>query len=224
MQMGRNYAHKYDLDPDLFGRAAALARAPSAFNSMPFLTDEEKQGLYLEATKKWHIPRKLIEVIAVGAIAAATQGMDESTISGATLFYPKAFGVTEMKNADLIEGLVNSAPYLCCSVIACWTSDYWNRHLGRKWTIFWTCLISAVTCIWQGFVNNWWHLFIARFFLDSELGSNPLLFLLMPLNVHQNTLEVPWSCCGNFSLWVSCLGLFQHWHSTMCPTRVLVRG
>ena len=64
---------------------------------MPFLTDEEKQGLYLEATKKWHIPRKLIEVIAVGAIAAATQGMDESTISGATLFYPKAFGVTEMK-------------------------------------------------------------------------------------------------------------------------------
>lgn len=170
MQMGRNYAHKYDLDPDLFGRAAALARAPSAFNSMPFLTDEEKQGLYLEATKKWHIPRKLIEVIAVGAIAAATQGMDESTISGATLFYPKAFGVTEMKNADLIEGLVNSAPYLCCSVIACWTSDYWNRHLGRKWTIFWTCLISAVTCIWQGFVNNWWHLFIARFFLGFGIG------------------------------------------------------
>ena len=112
----------------------------------------------------------MIEVIAVGAIAAATQGMDESTISGATLFYPKAFGVTEMKNADLIEGLVNSAPYLCCSVIACWTSDYWNRHLGRKWTIFWTCLISAVTCIWQGFVNNWWHLFIARFFLGFGIG------------------------------------------------------
>ncbi|KAF6072733.1 Sugar (and other) transporter family protein [Candida albicans] len=112
--------------------------------------EHEKQGLYLEATKKWHIPRKLIEVIAVGAIAAATQGMDESTISGATLFYPKAFGVTEMKNADLIEGLVNSAPYLCCSVIACWTSDYWNRHLG--------------------FVNNWWHLFIARFFLGFGIG------------------------------------------------------
>ena len=42
-------------------------------------------------------PRKLIEVIAVGAIAAATQGMDESTISGATLFYPKAFGVRNEK-------------------------------------------------------------------------------------------------------------------------------
>lgn len=45
-----------------------------------------------------------------------------------------------------------------------------NRHLGRKWTIFWTCLISAVTCIWQGFVNNWWHLFIARFFLGFGIG------------------------------------------------------
>ncbi|CCG23587.1 Hgt19 glucose/myo-inositol transporter [Candida orthopsilosis Co 90-125] len=170
MAMGRNYATKHDLDPDLFARAAALARAPGAFNSMPFLTDEEKSGLYLEATKKWHIPMKLVAVIALGSMAAAVQGMDESVVNGATLFYPKAFGVDKMKNADLIEGLVNSAPYLCASCIACWLTDLFNRHLGRKWTIFWTCAISAATCIWQGFVNNWWHLFIARFFLGFGIG------------------------------------------------------
>lgn len=168
--MGRNYATKHELDPELFGRAAALARSPGAFNSMPFITEQEKQGLYLEATKKWHIPFELWKVIAVGAMAAAVQGMDESVISGATLFYPKAFGVDKMKNADLLEGLVNGAPYLCASCIACWTSDLWNRNLGRKWTIFWTCLISAVTCVWQGFVNNWWHLFIARFMLGFGIG------------------------------------------------------
>ncbi|CAI5758407.1 unnamed protein product [Candida verbasci] len=78
MQMGRNYASKNDLDPELFAKAAALARAPGAFNSMNFLTDEEKSILYKEATKKWFLRKKMIAVVAVGAMAAAVQGMDES--------------------------------------------------------------------------------------------------------------------------------------------------
>ena len=171
MQMGRNYALKHDLDPVLFANAAALARAPSAFNSMPFLSEEEKQGLYLEATKKWHIPRKLFACIALGSMAAVIQGMDETVVNGATLFYPRAMGIDQMANPDLLEGLINSAPYLCASCIACWQTDLWNRYLGRKWTIFWTCVISAVTCIWQGFVSvHWWHLFLARFFLGFGIG------------------------------------------------------
>ncbi|KAI5953118.1 hypothetical protein KGF54_002489 [Candida jiufengensis] len=172
MVMGRNYAIKYGLDPDLFAKGAALARAPNAFNSMPFLTDEEKQGLYLEQTKKWHIPSRLWAVVAAGAMAAAVQGMDESVINGATLFYPKAFRLQEHfpKNYDLVEGLINGAPYLMCSVFACWTTDLWNRYLGRKWTIFWTCAISAVTCIWSAVTNNWYHLFIARLFLGIGIG------------------------------------------------------
>ncbi|CAH6720720.1 hypothetical protein CLIB1444_04S06392 [[Candida] jaroonii] len=170
MQMGRNYASKHGLDVELFAKAAALARTPAEFNSMPFLTEEEKIGLNLEATKKWHIPGKLVKVIALGAMAAAVQGMDESVINGAVLYYPQVLGVTDMKNADLVEGLINGAPYLCASVIACWLSDVFNRAVGRKWVIFWTCLISALTCIWQGFVNTWWHLFIARFFLGFGIG------------------------------------------------------
>lgn len=170
MLMGRNYALKHNLDPELFSRAAAVARAPSDFNSMPFLAEEEKIALNAEVTHKWRIPRKLIEVIALGSMAAAVQGMDESVVNGATLFYPTAMGVDKMKNYDLIEGLINGAPYLCCA-FACWTSDYWNHKLGRKWTIFWTCVISALTCIWQGLVNlKWYHLFIARFCLGLGIG------------------------------------------------------
>lgn len=170
LQMGRNYALKNDLDPNLFGRAAALARNPADFNSMEFLSEFEKERLNDEVNKKWHIPKKLLEVIALGSMAAAVQGMDESVVNGATLFYPMAMGITEMKNADLIEGLVNGAPYLCCA-FACWTSDYWNKKLGRKWVIFWTCLISALTCIWQSLVNlKWYHLFIARFCLGLGIG------------------------------------------------------
>lgn len=173
MQMGRNYALKYDLDADLFARAAALARTPEEFNAMPFITEQEKIDLNLEATKKWHIPFKLVQVIAVGSMAAAVQGMDESVINGALLFYPKQFGVDENgwgKDYDLLQGLINGAPYLAASCIACWMSDSWNRLMGRKWTIFWTCVISALSCVWLALVNNWWHLFIARFVLGFGIG------------------------------------------------------
>ncbi|PVH15862.1 uncharacterized protein CXQ87_003719 [Candidozyma duobushaemuli] len=170
MKMGKEYAAEYNLDEDLFARAAALARCPADFANMDFLTDSEKEQLTLEVTKKWHIPRKLVEVIALGSMAAAVQGMDQSVINGATLFYPDAFGITDMKNADLMEGLINGSPYLCCA-ICCWTSHWWNRTMGRKWVIFWTCFISAITCVWQGFVSmHWYHLFIARFCMGLGVG------------------------------------------------------
>lgn len=171
MQMGRNYAIKHNLDPELFAKAAALARSPHDFNSMPFLSEEEKVALNTEATKKWNMPRKLLSVIALGSLAAAVQGMDESVVNGATLFYPSAMGIPDMAEPELIEGLINSAPYLCASVIACWLSDFCNRKLGRKWVIFWTCMISALACVWQALVNlKWYHLFISRFVLGFGIG------------------------------------------------------
>lgn len=169
-QMGRNYAAKENLDPELFAKAAAVARTPSLFALMSFLSIEEKEALQYEATHKWDVPGRLIAVIAMGSMAAAVQGMDETVINGANLFYPKAFGINTRSDADYIEGLINGAPYLCCGVIACWMSDFCNRKLGRKWVIFWTCVISALTCIWLALVNNWWHLFIARFFLGFGIG------------------------------------------------------
>lgn len=170
MDMGRVYANQHGLDVELFAKAAAVARTPEEFTSMDFLDEEEKSQLYREATQRWHIPKKLVGVIALGSMAAAVQGMDQSVINGATLFYPKVFGITEMENPDLMEGLINGAPYLCCA-IACWTSHFWNNRLGRKWVIFWTCLISAVTCFWQGLVNlKWYHLFIARFVMGAGVG------------------------------------------------------
>ncbi|KAI4127182.1 MAG: hypothetical protein LQ341_006814 [Variospora aurantia] len=45
-----------------------------------------------------------------------------------------------------------------------------NRVLGRRGTIFVTCIISSLACLWQAFTNNWWHLFIARFILGLGIG------------------------------------------------------
>lgn len=169
MNMGAHYARKHGLDEDLFSRGAALARHPFQYNNMPFLSEDEKIQLHLEETKKYHLPKTLFAVVALGSMSAVVQGMDESVINGATLFYPKAFGITDMKNADLIEGLVNGAPYLCCAM-ACWMNDYWNQKLGRKWTLFWCNSISFVCVIWNACTNNWWHMFISRFFLGIGIG------------------------------------------------------
>ncbi|ODQ79690.1 hypothetical protein BABINDRAFT_161408 [Babjeviella inositovora NRRL Y-12698] len=171
MDMGRNYAMKHGMDPELFARAAAVARTPRDFNNMEFLSDAERQGLYQEATNKWYIPIKLWVVIGVGSMAAAVQGMDESVINGANLFFPKALGLGSDSNRDSwLLGVVNSAPYLCCATVSCWLTDPLNNRFGRKKVIFISCVISALTCLWLGFVNHWWHLFIARFFLGFGIG------------------------------------------------------
>lgn len=175
MQMGRNYALKHGLDAELFAHGAALARAPQEYDTMSFLSQEEQNELYLEATNKWHVPTKLFQVITVGSMSAAILGIDSSVISGAILFYPDYMGVSKDNNKfgydiDMIQGLINGAPYLCAACLGCWMTDFWNRHLGRKWTIFWACFISAITCFWQGFTNTWYHLFIARFMLGFGIG------------------------------------------------------
>ncbi|GMG19303.1 unnamed protein product [Ambrosiozyma monospora] len=171
MNMGRSYANTYGLDEELFAKAAAVARKPTEFNRMPFLNDEEKSSLLEEIEHPWRITKELLWLVVMASMGAAVQGMDETVINGANLYYPKLLGLGSGSDRDTwLIGLVNCAPYLCCSCIACWMTDWMNSKLGRKGTIFVTCIISAVTCIWQGFVNNWWHFFIARFMLGFGIG------------------------------------------------------
>ncbi|AOA65193.1 Putative myo-inosiltol transporter [Komagataella phaffii CBS 7435] len=171
MSMGRNYAIKHGLDPDLFAKGAAIARNPIGYNRMEFLSQEEKEILYQEEHQKWKLPKKLYYLIIMASMGACVQGMDESVINGANLTYPAGLGIgSDSERDSWLQGLVNSAPYICCGLISCWMTDAWNARLGRKWTIFWTCFISAITCFWQGFCNTWYHLFIARFMLGFGIG------------------------------------------------------
>ncbi|CCH42360.1 putative membrane protein [Wickerhamomyces ciferrii] len=174
MQMGKNFALKHNLpNPEMFAKGAAIARNPKGYNRMSFLTDEEKQVLHQEVHNPWKIPKKLYQVIFSISLAAATQGADETVISGALLFYPHALGIGEKTDRNRwLEGLVNSAPYLFCAFVATLFTDPANKRFGRKKVIFWSCLASALTCFWQGFVNTWYHLFIARACLGA-FGIGP---------------------------------------------------
>ncbi|PNS16895.1 hypothetical protein CAC42_4859 [Sphaceloma murrayae] len=177
--MGRQYATDHALvDPDdirAFELGAVLAQNPKAYDTVDGLLPEEKEVLRKEVTKRWSQPPLLYLVIVLCSTCAAVQGMDETVVNGAQTFYYPQFGIADKEGpkaarAGWLQGLVNSAPYLCCATIGCWLTIPFNNFFGRRGTIFITCLFSTLACLWQGFTNTWWHMFIARFALGFGIG------------------------------------------------------
>ncbi|KAK7472875.1 hypothetical protein VKT23_000983 [Stygiomarasmius scandens] len=178
MEDGKAFAESHDLG-DLvleFQKGALVAQDPLAFEDLPLLDEDDKATLRREVTHKWDQPKTLYYLVVLCSLAAAVQGMDESVINGANIFFPQQFGINPKatdgnagRNQWLL-GLVNSAPYLCCGVLGCWLTEPLNRWLGRRGTIFLTGLFSFLTCIWQGVTNSWQHLFVARFVLGLGIG------------------------------------------------------
>ncbi|KAK8248385.1 hypothetical protein HDK77DRAFT_481794 [Phyllosticta capitalensis] len=174
---GRDYALQHALaepeDIRAFELGAVLAQNPTSYDRLgaDVLTDQEMDILYKEFASKWSQPRTLYIVIVCCSICAAVQGMDETVVNGAQLFYTPQFGIDNGdERSTWLTGLVNSAPYLCCAFVGCWLTVPYNHWFGRRGTIFITCLFSAIACFWQGFVNTWWHMFIARFALGFGIG------------------------------------------------------
>ncbi|KAI9822799.1 MAG: hypothetical protein M1832_003032 [Thelocarpon impressellum] len=175
-EMGAAYARKYQVgdesDVMAFRAGAVCAQDPAKYDSYPGLTDEDKEVMRREFTNRWSQPRLLYLVIVLCSTCAAVQGMDETVVNGAQLFYGKQFGIgDDSKERDTwLLGLTNSAPYLCCAFIGCWLTVPFNHYFGRRGTIFITCVFSALACFWQAFTNSWWHMFIARFALGFGIG------------------------------------------------------
>ncbi|KAG8765475.1 hypothetical protein FRC15_006960 [Serendipita sp. 397] len=142
---------------DTFRKGALVAANPAGFEDIEELTEEDKNTLRREVTHKWHQPKQLYYMVALCSLAAAVQGMDETVINGANLFWPQQFGIntkdpdpSKASRDQWLLGIVASAPYLCCAVIG--------------------SVISALTCFWSGLTDSWYHLFIARFFLGFGIG------------------------------------------------------
>lgn len=70
-----------------------------------------------EKDHKWDQPWQIYYVAFISSMAAVVQGMDESVVNGAQVFYYERFGLVDDSNQTvLLQGLLNSAPYLCCAV------------------------------------------------------------------------------------------------------------
>ncbi|KAL3422420.1 MFS sugar transporter [Phlyctema vagabunda] len=173
---GEEFVREHDIGDDedirAFRLGAILAQDPNRHAEVDGLTVEEGATLEREISHKWSQPTMLYLVIVLCSVCAAVQGMDETVVNGAQIFYSRQFGIGDKDNSrhSWLLGLTNSAPYLCCAFIGCWLTIPFNNWFGRRGTICLTCAVSAAACIWQACTNTWWHMFIARFALGFGIG------------------------------------------------------
>ena len=138
---------------DAFRKGALIARMgqrDDGFEYVSQLTQEEKDILRREQASRWHQPFMLYFLVVLCAGSAIVQGMDQTAVNGAQLFYFNEFGITDV----WIQGLLNGAPYLCSALIGCWSNAPLNYYLGRRGTIFVSCIISFITGIWMAAANR----------------------------------------------------------------------
>ncbi|OAQ67318.1 sugar porter (SP) family MFS transporter [Pochonia chlamydosporia 170] len=164
---------------DDFRHGALIAQNPNSVHDLPNLSPDDRSTLDREHTHRWSQPFTLYWLCVMCSLAAAVQGMDETVNNGAQELYLRHFriktengepAIFDEQQAPLITGLIVGAPYLCCAVIGCWVTEPVNRLIGRRGTIFVSCLIAAVASIWEGVANTWVNLFIARFVLGFGIG------------------------------------------------------
>ncbi|KAH8164555.1 hypothetical protein CIB48_g3693 [Xylaria polymorpha] len=131
-----------------FRKGALIAQNPACFEDIdgPEALDEtEKTILRDEILHKWRLPWRLYLTIITCSIGAAVQGWDQTGSNGATLFFPKYYGIDGTSARDnILVGLINAGPYIGSAVIGCWLSDPFNNWIGRRGTIF----LAAHFCIW----------------------------------------------------------------------------
>ncbi|CAF1277668.1 unnamed protein product [Didymodactylos carnosus] len=168
MNDAENFAIEHGLSKhtSLFRRAALVARDGDKYESIAELTEEDRTALFNEIHHRWKQPWALYFIAAVSAMAAVVQGMDETVVNGAQLYYFEEFGITN----SWLQGLINASPYLACFTISVWLTEPMNNFFGRRGTIFIMCIVAAVTSIWEAVSHSWVNLFIARFFLGISIG------------------------------------------------------
>ncbi|KAH7275685.1 hypothetical protein MRS44_006120 [Fusarium solani] len=173
------FCRKFDLMDfhDDFRKGALVAQSPRQAQYMPELSAEDKEVLEREHTHRWSQPFALYWLCVMCSLAAAVQGMDETVNNGAQALYLSDLNVAgpdvtrfSASMQDNLTGLIVGAPYLCCAIIGCWLTEPLNRYLGRRGTIFISCLIAAIASVWEGVANSWVNLFIARFVLGFGIG------------------------------------------------------
>lgn len=168
VQNATQFAQDHDMadEAETFAKGAAIAYDGRTSH----LTTEEATIIEMEVTHKWKQPKTLYYMTVMSAMCAIVQGMDETVINGAQLYFFPEFGMDKMSNSEWIEGIVVGAPYLCCCVLACALTEPLNRILGRRGVIFLSCFIAGVASIWEAFTYSWVQMFLARLLLGFGIG------------------------------------------------------
>ncbi|RSL57585.1 hypothetical protein CEP54_008206 [Fusarium duplospermum] len=219
---------------DDFIKGALVAQVnnqPGAFETIDLLSEEDKYYLRREETHRWSQPFRLYFLCTLCAGCAIVQGMDQTAVNGAQLFYFDEWNITNR----WLQGLINGAPYLCSSVVGCWSSPFLNKYLGRRGTIFTSCAFSLVTGFWMAVCQSWHNFIAARFVLGFAVGpmssTTPVYSAeSTPKNI-RGALTMMWQMWTAFGIAVGMiisvafkdcdfLGENSQWRWIMAPTSV----
>ncbi|KAJ2969943.1 hypothetical protein NQ176_g8414 [Zarea fungicola] len=156
-------------------KGALVAQNPDDFDLIDGdekLDEEELRVLRREKTNKWDMPSRLFWTIAMCSIGAAVQGWDQTGANGATIFFPKYYGIGgDSAREQILVGLINAAPYIGSAFLGCWLSDPLNNYFGRRGTIW----FSAHFCIWpvigSAFCHTWQQQLACRLLMGIGMGS-----------------------------------------------------
>ena len=116
-------------ETELLVKGALVAKDPPAFESVPGLTEAEKEAIRNEVLHKWRQPKKLYFTIILCSIGAAVQGWDQTGSNGANLSFPEALGIPisatlpdgspnpEQSRNEWYQGLINAGPYIASAFL-----------------------------------------------------------------------------------------------------------
>ncbi|KAL6365959.1 hypothetical protein LRP88_00542 [Fusarium phalaenopsidis] len=132
---------------DDFIKGALVAQVnnqPGGFETIDLLSEEDKYYLRREETHRWSQPFRLYFLCTLCAGCAIVQGMDQTAVNGAQLFYFDEWSITNI-------------PFL-------------NKYLGRRGIIFTGCAFSLATGFWMAVCQLWHNFIAARSVLGFAVG------------------------------------------------------
>ncbi|KXT03909.1 hypothetical protein AC578_9307 [Pseudocercospora eumusae] len=175
-QFVKNYGLKNQ--EQIFVKAGKILRDPEAWESVPSLTDEEKEALDNEVRHGfWKQPKELQVAIVTLCVAAVVQGWNQTAANGANLNWPRQLGLSVPDGCDptgrdaWIFAIVNAAPYFAASLVGCWLSDPFNEYfLGRRPPICLSALLILASMIGSALCDTWRQLLACRVILGIGMG------------------------------------------------------
>lgn len=111
-EYARNHGLDDPVDVDAFKAGALLAKNPENPKVYENLSVDDINILDREKMNKWSQPSLFIKVILLCSVCAAVQGVDESVVNGAQIFYARQFGIDDPNSSSdpWLLGLTNGAP------------------------------------------------------------------------------------------------------------------
>ena len=115
-----DFVHEYGLERYKidFQSAASLFRKNVSAEELSDLGPADLCALRAETTHKWRQPWTLYVTVLMCFLGAIEQGMAQTSMNGANLYFPKEFDIASDSAHDtLIVGLINSGIYLSVGIL-----------------------------------------------------------------------------------------------------------